>query len=139
EETELAIPPRQRCLEQAHESTAGRLGCHRPRPEEALRLDGMALALEIQGHRGREREGSSCSFDGPDGGEHGARLGRVLQSRGNVDDVTRHEALIEARGGGSEYVARVEADPNCQADAVCGLELEVERLESLVDLQGSMD
>src|SRR2546430_15411618 len=98
----------------------------------------MALALEVQGNRIREGEGSSGSLDGADRGQDSARLGRLLQSRGDVDDIARHEALIEAGGGRGENVARVDSDSNRQPDPVRRFELLIERLESRMAVQSGV-
>ena len=110
-------------------TTAGGLVPHRDQPVGGEEL-GLALRLDR-----RRRFGLDAVTNQPVGllaEQHLARLGRLLEPRGDVDRVAGRQPLL----GAGDHFAGVDAHPQLEPRAVAGLELVVQLAEPVSELGG---
>ena len=99
---------------------------------------GAALALHLEGQRLLEAEGAGGPSRSPLADQHGSRLRRLFQAGRDVHGVAGDDLLAGSADRG-DHLARVDADPDRQRDAVVGLEGAIELVEVLKHLERCAD
>ena len=110
QDLELAVPAYHRRLEAGNAARLGRL---------TLALDGpccdrVRLPLEVECVERPQLEEASYGLRGPFPEDDRARLGRLLQARGDVDGIAGDEEVAAGRAGG-QHLAGADADADRDA------------------------
>ena len=102
------------------------------RPRAAGRRRAARLALRLERGRRLDLDGVAHQPVGRLAEQDLARLGRLLEPRGDVDRVAGRQPLL----GAGDHLAGVDADPELEPRAVAGLELVVQLGEPVPQLGG---